>query len=249
MKETVLAPRVVVWFSCGAASAVAAKLSVDAHGAACEVVYCDTFAAEHPDNRRFFDDVQRWLDRKITVIRSVKYESVDAVFEKTRYMSGIAGARCTVEMKKVPREQFQRETDTHVFGYTKGEEGRAALFEKNNPSLCVDWPLIENGIGKQDCVAMLNAAGIAIPAMYGIGFDHNNCLGCVKATSPGYWNRIRNNFPDVFALRVRQSRALGVRLARVHGARVFLDELDRLASAPDDSIECGPVCQVKMPWG
>lgn len=45
-------PRVVVWFSCGAASAVAAWLTLnDQHGNGAELVYCDT-GSEHPDRRR-----------------------------------------------------------------------------------------------------------------------------------------------------------------------------------------------------
>ena len=234
--------RRVVWFSCGAASAVAAKLADDA-----EVVYCDTMATEHPDNARFFTDVQNWIERPITRIRSEKYADVDEVFEKTRYMAGIAGARCTTEMKKIPREAFQHPNDTHIFGYTKGEESRAEDFENNNPSLAVEWILIERGYTKARCLYELERAGIALPAMYALGFEHNNCLGCVKATSPAYWNRIRQLFPDVFARRARQSRLLNARLVRVNGVRVFLDELptDDLTDY-GEQIECGPVCQMSL---
>ena len=82
--------------------------------------------------------------------------------------------------------------------------------------------------------------------MYDLGFEHNNCLGCVKATSPAYWNRIRQHFPDVFTRRATQSRELGVRLVRVRGRRVFLDELAPAAGTgeSDGDIECGPFCTV-----
>ena len=69
--------RMVVWFSCGAASAVAAKLAVEAYGDRCHVVYCDTMASEHPDNARFFADVERWIERKIEVVKSAKYTTPD----------------------------------------------------------------------------------------------------------------------------------------------------------------------------
>jgi len=236
--------RRLVWFSCGAASAVAAKLAVDAYGESCDVVYCDTMSSEHPDNARFFADVERWIGRPITVIRSERYATIDDVFERTRFMSGIKGARCTAEMKKLPREAFQRVDDVHVFGYTSEEQKRADSFEDHNPSLFVEWLLIERGIGKSDCLRMLRDAGIALPAMYALGFDHNNCIGCVKSTSPGYWNRVRRLFPDHFYRRARQSRVLGARLVRVAGERVYLDTLPPDADAPDDSIDCGPVCQI-----
>lgn len=238
--------RVLVWFSSGAASAVAAKMCVDKYGDRCEVVTCDTFSTEHPDNRRFFDDVQRWIGRDIRIIRSEKFASIDDVFERTKYMAGVAGARCTVEMKKIPRVEFQHPDDTHVFGYTFDEQDRALSFEENNPSLNVEWVLIDHEIAKADCFARLTKAGIALPVMYSLGFDHNNCIGCVKAQSAGYWNRTRRLFPDVFARRAAQSRALGVKLAKVKGERVFLDVLPPDADAPDDSIDCGPVCQTPV---
>jgi len=223
---------------------VAAKLTVDRFGSACEVVYCNTLASEHPDNARFLDDVGAWLGRSITVIRSAKYKTVDDVFEKTRYMAGIRGARCTTEMKKVPREAFQRESDVHVFGYSLEERARAEAFEERNQGLHVEWPLIDAGIKKAECFRIIEGAGIALPAMYSLGFKNNNCIGCVKATSAGYWNRVRRLFPDVFARRAAQSRAIGARLVRIGGTRSFLDELPADAEAPDDEgIECGPVCQ------
>jgi hypothetical protein len=236
--------RRVVWFSCGAASAVAAKLAVEKYGEACEVVYCDTMNTEHEDNARFFADVQQWIGRTITVIRSDKYGSIDDVFDRRRYMSGVKGAICTTEMKKFPREKFQRLDDVHIFGYTAEEQRRADTFEDTNPALHVEWVLIDAGVTKASCLSLLNDAGIALPVMYSLGFDHNNCIGCVKATSPGYWNRTRKLFPEVFERRVIQSRAIGAKLVRVKGQRIYLDQLPADEHAPDDAIECGPVCQV-----
>jgi hypothetical protein len=161
-------------------------------------------------------------------------------------MSGIAGAICTSEMKKVPREAFQQPDDIHIFGYTYDEQDRAEQFEENNPSLAVEWILIDNFITKAECLRRLKQAGIALPAMYGLGFAHNNCLGCVKATSPGYWNRTRRLFPEVFSRRARQSRELGARLARLDGERIFLDELAANLDGPDDAIDCGPACQMPL---
>jgi len=64
--------RVLAWFSCGSASAYAAKLTVDKYGDGCEIVYCDTLAHEHPDNRRFMEDVERWIGKPITVLKSAE---------------------------------------------------------------------------------------------------------------------------------------------------------------------------------
>jgi hypothetical protein len=203
-------------------------------------------ATEHPDNARFFKDVERWIGKSIEIISSAKYASVDDVFEKRRYMAGIRGAICTTEMKKIPRYEYQYPNDLHIFGMTADEEKRIARFEssKDNQDLEAEWMLRDAGITKDACYRMLEDAGIELPAMYSLGFKNNNCLGCVKATSPVYWDRVRSSFPEVFARRCRQSREIGVRLLRYQGKRVFLDELPETSTdtTPEQDIECGVVC-------
>lgn len=236
--------RVIVWFSCGEASAVAAYLAVQKHENV-HVVYCNTLSAEHPDNRRFLNDVANWIGVPITIIGATKYESVDDVFERERYMAGIKGARCTTEMKKVPRNVFQRADDLHIFGFTADEPKRFRDFQGNNPELQLEWILGDQFIRKSDCARILSQAGIKRPEMYDLGFEHNNCLGCVKASSPSYWQRVAKHFPAVFQRRCVQSRDIGARLVRVNGVRIFLDELNiaNRFDEPDGDIECGPYCQ------
>ena len=236
--------RAVSWFSCGAASAVASELMLQKYKNDCVVVYCDTMATEHPDNARFFGDVEKWLGTTIQVIRSEKYQDVDDVFVRTRYMAGVLGARCTTELKKLPRYKFQLPDDVHTFGFTRDENKRIEAFEANNPELLVDWVLRDADISKDGCYDRLKEVGIAMPVMYTLGYDNNNCLGCVKATSARYWNRIRRDFPEVFLRRIQQSRELGVRLTRYKGERVFLDELpeDYMPVEPKEDLSCGPEC-------
>lgn len=242
--------RVVVWFSCGAASAVAAKLAVEKYGARAVIAYCDTSASEHPDNLRFLADVERWTGRTVIRLRSEKYADVDDVFSRRRYMSGIQGAVCTIELKKIPRFQWQEPDDVNVWGFTADEAHRIEDFERNNPELVHDWILRDRGISKRWCLYMLEQANIALPVMYSLGFEHNNCLGCVKATSPDYWRATRRHFPAVFERRAVLSREIGARLVRINGERRFLDELPPDSSldlwagiAPvQEDLSCGPQC-------
>jgi hypothetical protein len=224
--------RTLIWFSCGAASAVAAKLTLGENPEA-EPVYCDT-GGEHPDNERFLLDCERWFGRTVTRIKSEKYDDVWDVWNKRRYLAGIDGAVCTVEMKIAPRLLFQRPHDYHVFGYTSEECSRADRLRENYPELTIDTPLIRRGIDKAACLALIESAGIALPAMYLLGFQNNNCIPCVKATSPAYWALVRRRFPDKFERMATLSRELGVRLARVDNERVFIDEIpaDQAVSNP-----------------
>lgn len=239
--------RTIAWFSCGIASTIAAKLAL-ADDPQTLVVYCDTSLDEHPDNERYLTECEDWLGTKITRIRSERYKSVDDVIAARRYMSGVAGAPCTVELKKRPRFAFQRPDDVQVFGYTVEETRRAERLRENDPGVTFRFPLIERQITKGDCHAALAVAGIEQPAMYALGYNNNNCLGCVKAGSATYWNRIRRDFPEVFAKRAQQSRELGVKLTMVNGVRVTLDELppDHLAPDDDEVISCGLDCQTSL---
>jgi len=242
------AGRVVVWYSDGAASACAARLAVLKYGTErVSVVKADTTDDEHPDNLRFRAEVEAWIGTQVELIRSESFTGIDDVFERTRYMAGIAGARCTTELKKIPRYQFQEPTDVHIFGYTVDEKSRIDRFAGNNPELLCEWNLSDKNLTKDDCYFLLDQAGIELPAMYGLGFGHNNCIGCVKATSPHYWARTRKLFPEVFARRAAQSRDIGARLVRIEGERAFLDEipLDFGDEGPDGEIECGPFCEMQ----
>jgi len=238
--------RRVVWFSCGAASGVLARIATETYDDI-TVVYCDTMRDEHPDNMRFYEDVERWIGQPIETIASDRFASIDDVFAKRRYLSGIAGAPCTVAMKKMPRFAFEQPGDVHLFGFTADEPDRIERFNQNNPDLDAEHLLADRGITKADCYQIIEEAGIAMPAMYLLGYSNNNCLGCVKASSGTYWNMIRRDFPDVFAKRARQSREYGARLVNVRGERWFLDELPAdYWPTVVENISCGPDCGTQL---
>lgn len=218
--------RIIAWFSCGAASAVATKLAVMEFGKRVVPTYCAT-NAEHDDNKRFMADCEAWFGVPVTRIGSEKYADTWDVWTKRRYLAGIDGALCTVELKIGPRLAFQHPYDEHVFGYTEdaNDVARAKRFRENYPELRVRTPLIDRGINKAACLAMIKSAGIAPPVTYAMGFQNNNCIPCVKATSPDYWSLVRQRFPAEFERMAKLSRELDVRLSRIRDERIFIDEI------------------------
>jgi hypothetical protein len=234
--------RTVAWFSCGDASAVACALALKTHPDA--VVARIHIPDEHEDNERFAADCARWYGREILVLQDHAKRSAFAVWEQRRYIAGIAGAPCTGELKKAVRYAFQQSDDLHVFGFTVEEKRRAETFRANNFELSLSYPLIEHGLTKADCHAMVRAQRIELPAMYLLGFDNNNCIGCPKGGA-GYWNMIRRHFPDRFARMAELSRRLGARLIKQDGARIFLDELRPETGRQKDEVEisCSVLCE------
>jgi len=244
--------RVLCWFSCGAASAAATKLAIEKYGDRVEVLYCDTLKYEHPDNVRFLSDCEQWFGKKVTLLKSDKYSDIFDVFNRTGYLVGVAGARCTGELKRQVRLDYSRTTDIHVFGYTVEEEKRLLRFVDNNPTLTCDWLLYTGDVTKSQCLQMLVDAEIEIPAMYKLGYKNNNCIGCVKGQQ-GYWNKIRVDFPEAFDRMARQERSMDVAINKSYAGdgkrkRVFLDELDPAAGRYDDEpdISCGPQCELDL---
>lgn len=144
----------------------------------------------------------------------------------------------------MPRIAFQYPEDVHIFGYTAEERDRAFDFENDNFELNLAWPLIQAEMTKEDCHRMIAEAGIEQPAMYRLGFKNNNCIGCVKSSSPAYWNKIRILFPEKFKLIAERSRQIGCRLVKLNGVRIFLDELpaDCFEDLKED-LSCGPQCK------
>jgi len=234
-----------VWYSCGAASAVAAKLILAAEKDwPIVVAYCDLSLCEHPDSQRFLRDCEAWLGCEILKLVPPKYRHIHDVFLGERYIVGPAGAPCSRWLKQMTRQAFQRPGDVHVFGMTAEEGRRAERIERRFADMEFEWPLIEEGLTKQDCFRELQAAGIQLPQMYRLGYRNNNCIGCVKGGA-GYWNKIRGDFPEVFERMSQIEREIGASILRRDGGRLFLDELDPAAGrhTPPD-ISCGLWCHV-----
>lgn len=218
--------RHIVWVD-GVASVIAAMFYLKEEPEAL-LVTCRT-GSEDDDNLRFHADVQRRLNREIVELKSLEFEDTMHVWKKKRYISGIAGAPCTGDLKIWPRMQYQLPDDVHVFGYTAdgNDQKRFRNFLTNYPDTAALAPLIERGITKANCRALMQDMGIAEPRSYDMGFPNANCLkyGCGKATSPGYWALHRIHFPEGHAEMARFSREIGCRLVELNGERIFLDEL------------------------
>ncbi len=243
--------RTIIWFSCGVTSTVAAKITLDLSrnsGIPIEIVYCDT-SSEHPDNKRFLSDCENWLDYPITILHSKIYDDIWDVYEKTKYIAGIKGARCSLEMKKRVRLDFEDvKNDIQVFGFDSSERKRANKFKKNNPEVILATPLIKRNISKATCIGIIQEAGIEIPYMYKLGYKNNNCIGCPKGAK-GYWNKIRKDFPDEFQRMAEMERKLGATLNIMNvnkkRHRIHLDELpvDAGNYKSELPISCGLLCE------
>jgi hypothetical protein len=118
----------------------------------------------------------RWFGHPITVLRDEKYgASALEVFRRKRYLKGQRGAPCRKALKGDVLDAASLPSDIFALGYTAEEEDRVLEFQDANNGRQILCPLIEKGLSKADCLAMIERAGIELPAMYRLGYNNNNC--------------------------------------------------------------------------
>lgn len=242
-----MSERIVCWFSCGAASAVATKMAIQLNNGKKELVVARCYIKEeHPDNDRFAKQCQEWFGVPIVNLKDEKHDgSIYNVFIANKYIAGIAGAPCTRILKKRVRESFQRPNDIHVFGYTVEEQNRADRFIDANNDVNLWSVLIDNNLTHDDCLAIVKRAGIELPEMYKLGYRNNNCIGCVKGGA-GYWNKIRVDFPETFDRMAKLERQIGASICKEKGQRIYLDEMNPTTGnyKSEPEVECGIFCEM-----
>ncbi len=228
----------VCWFSAGVSSFIAGYLERDSID---EFIYTH-IDNQHSDTLRFVKDCEKVLGKPITILQS-PYKTVDNVIETFRFINSRYGAKCTQILKKRVRKEWERGKKdlTYVWGYDCNEVERADNIFDSMPKFNHEFPLIEHDLIKEDCHGILKKLGIKRPAMYDLGYHNNNCIGCVKG-GMGYWNKIRIDFPDVFARRAKQEREIG----RTCIKGVYLDELDQTAGNFNGEVaeDCGIMCHI-----
>lgn len=235
-------PTEVAWRSAGITSAVTCYLALKINPDV-RLVYQHIDDA-HPDNIRFMAECEKWYGKKIEVIKSKKYDSVSEVIQETGFVNGAYGARCTLELKKQVRIDFQNANSITAqyfgFEYSIKQINRAVRFYDKYKDLNPIFLLIEEKLDKNECAGIIINAGIELPEMYKLGYENNNCIGCTKG-GKGYWNKIRVDFPDAF-----QQRAIDERVAGHSCIKgVFLDELKPHIGKKTKIVipECGAFCQ------
>lgn len=228
----------VCWFSAGVSSFIAGYLVRDSVD---EFIYTH-IDNQHPDTLRFVKDCENVLGRPVTILQS-PYKTVDNVIETFRFVNSRHGAKCTEILKKRVRKEWEygKKDLTYVWGFDYNERHRAEGTLQAMPKQKHIFPLIDRMLTKEEAHGMLAQLKIKRPAMYDLGYRNNNCIGCVKG-GMGYWNKIRVDFPEVFALRAGQEREIGHTC--ING--VYLDELDPEAGRIEDEIseECSLICQI-----
>ena len=239
----------VCWISAGVSSFIAGWLVRDTVD---EYIYID-IADQHPDSMRFIKDCEKALGKSIQILRSEQYHNVE---ECIRVFGGVRNVNnffypCTNWLKKRVRKRWEEahasEDITYVWGMDMNEQHRADRLVEGMPQFEHEFPLIDKQLTKAEAHGILASLGIKRPVMYDMGYSNNNCIGCVRG-GIGYWNKIRVDFPEVFAQRARMERDIGATMLHDTKGPIWLDELDPNRGKMADEImdECDIFCMMHI---
>jgi len=237
----------VAWFSAGGSSAVAIKLMADKID---RIIYIH-IPDQHPDTLRYVADCAVWFGKPIEILYAPCNVETSCYSAGGRgYINGPSGAACTRLLKRMVRQQWEYELPPgtelrYVWGMDADETDRLDNPETGLRVKMPDkehvCPLIDCGLSKEQVHPILYASGVKRPAMYDMGYLNNNCVGCVKG-GMAYWNKIRVDFPEVFAARAAMERK--IRATCIKG--VYLDELDPKRGRGSKPLvsDCGVMCEL-----
>jgi len=237
----------VCWISAGVSSFIAGYLTRNTID---KFIYIDV-ADQHPDSLRFIGDCEKALCKPVEILKSEEYSCVGDVCRAFRFVNSAYGAKCTEVLKKRVRKKWEFEHQgydiTYVWGMDLNEKNRADNLIESMPDFHHEFPLIDRQLTKADAHGICASLGIKRPAMYEMGYSNNNCKGCVKG-GKGYWNKIRRDFPGVFADRAKMEREIGHSILHDENGPIFLDELDPNAGRMSDEIleDCSIFCQMAI---
>ena len=234
----------ICWISGGVSSLMAGVL----HGNVDKWIYID-IEDQHTDTIRFINDFESEYNVKVIKLKPL-YKNVENCI---KIFGGFRNAHtgfapCTNWLKKRVRKEFELQNSnleiTYIWGFDSKEIKRAERIIESNQHVNHVFPLIENGISKEECHGIFNKMfNFRRPIMYDMGYPNNNCIGCIKG-GMGYWNRIRVDFPEVFEKRAKLERKLGYSILKDRKGNIFLDELEPHRGNMDMEIfpDCGIMC-------
>lgn len=237
----------VSWFSAGVSSAVATKLLI---GEIDRIIYTH-IDDQHPDTMRFVRDCEAWFGKPVEILRApTDVETACVTCGGKGYITGKGFTPCTKLLKREVRQRWEYEQPIdakfrYVWGMDCDENNRIPGILESMPEQDHVFPLAERRITKRIAHEILTASKIKRPEMYDLGYLNNNCIGCLRG-GMAYWNKIRVDFPEVFAKRAAMERLIGASCIKDDDGRVYLDELDPKRGRGEPPIvgDCGILCEV-----
>jgi hypothetical protein len=199
-------------FSGGTGSWAAARRVVERHGTGGLVLLFADTLIEDEDLYRFVDEAAADVGGEL--VRVADGRDPWQVFFDRRFLGNTRVDLCSRILKReLLRGWLEANTDpastTVHLGIDWTEVHRLGALRTRYEPWRAEAPLADPPyLLKAQIHAELEAHGVALPRLYGMGFAHNNCGGfCVKA-GQGQFERLLRRMPDRYAYHERREQEL-----------------------------------------
>lgn len=210
----------VVQFSGGLGSFGVALHVAEQYGPENMVLLIADTKIEDPDLWRFADDTSRLLGVPLTKVADGRTPA--QVFRDVRFLGNDRLAPCTKYLKQIPCRKWMEihapPADSLVYiGIEKTKRDRAripAIAQNWKPwrtrfPLCNRWkPELDKEESKARLMDRARAHGIEPPAMYTLGYEHNNCGGTCARAGQKQWLLTLATMPERFARAEREEQEM-----------------------------------------
>jgi len=196
--------RTIVALSGGLSSAWCAEWALRTHPKEEVVLYFNDTKWEDKDLYRFLNDIEIKLNHKIIIDSDGR--SPTELFVDNRALANNRMPFCSRILKAERLQRFFESGDRLVFGIGLDEIIRAhkityvyqSIYTRTGKLAHLEFPLIKNKVSKQDIIGKIESLGIAIPRLYKLGFEHNNCSGGCVRSGKSQWAHLLRVLPEVY---------------------------------------------------
>lgn len=137
------------------------------------VLFADT-GGEMPETYDYIHIFKKYLDKKNVPFRIVRVRNNDTLYDRCsrrRVIPSQTWRWCTRDMKIRPIYAFYRSLKSHVYQYVGIDYDEIRRMKDSKVDYVTNiYPLIDYKIGRQECIALIEQAGLPLPVKSGCYF-------------------------------------------------------------------------------
>ncbi len=210
--------RVVVGFSGGVTSAWCAGWALRTYPREEVILLWHDTQEEHPDTYRFLREMAAALD--LPIMERSDGRSVTQLFRDEAFLGNNQNTMCSRILKAEQCSAFVEDLKAQghqvvkIVGYGANERKRVDRMVGHCAAQGIDvrFPVIEDGVTKQQTADWCLAMGVRPSAMYRWA-EHANCIGCIKG-GRAYFLAVAEHHPEVFEQRAQLEEEFGHSIIR-----------------------------------
>ena len=162
-----------------------------------EMVFCD-HGGDYPETYEYV----RYMEAQGFPITLLKpnvqgFDNLPDYYESRRIMPNRVWRDCTDKFKLTPQTKYYRANgiDRIFIGFSAGEEKRVKSEFKFRAGITAQYPLIHDGVTREDCIEVIEKAGLRVP--------RRSCCWLCFNCSPAECRQMAQEHPDLWERRKR----------------------------------------------